>query len=857
MTTAAFLATTSRDDILAQWWIDIAGIRRRYGTCTPSWSPADTGTNRPIRPWLTDIPDITGPKAEPLNGTCEPSRFEVNILDVDGEITSLLSVNKQGNITHLAEAIPASTSGLSEDYDVEDGSVFSADTDIYIGSETLRLTAIAGNTLTLTRGMYGSEASVHNITNSSGYDVSVLVSDRPTFMLTRSVVLYECRDGLSESDAIKINGFLSSHAEDDGVWTLTCEGWLGRVKKTIGENIAKTIIGSPKDEPVWLWGGFNEVYIRDMIAFNNRGVAFEKGAPTDGILYNTTAFTRHIAWSNIISCAADAEGTAAFLKFPDAEPTSKKTIAIGDEILRYEHKEAETYLFSDGYKYNLLHVSKDSYADTGSGIEYWKIAGSDNRGLISQLLGEKKYCEFHIPYSSGLIVNKDTVTHYNGDEIRRILGTDDFSAGTDPVSVFLQFLCSIDGDGTNGDYDTLPNGWGLGIDQTMIDVDACLIIRNYVAGVEYSGSTGGIFLAEPTDAMEYLAEAILRPAMLFPIETPDGKISLSMLYPKDYAERMESLATINNSDLLSEPVLTIDKAPIATVTIKCNWHPIRDEYRGEVMLVFGDSLINYKGTARNIEIEAKTLYWGDTLDKRTTIFSNMYVPSQISRLTSSLFSRFADNPCPEITCEVAYNRLADYKLGDVVMLTCSNTPNPKTGSRGFAGEYCQIIGISPNPTESSLTLTLWLIDIHSVSYRRLAPAATVKSYDGLPASPLSMVVVNQHDYTNTPGTGHYDADCTAFGVGDKVVVLDKYFVPITGSYATSVLTIAGVGDGTDGDGNNYIIFTTTPGTDPEATDIIVPAKWDDCISTQQEEFSWLADSSDKLGSGNDDPQKRF
>jgi len=47
-----FAALNVGPAISAYWWVEIEGLRKRYGTYLPSWNPADSGTNQHIEQLL-------------------------------------------------------------------------------------------------------------------------------------------------------------------------------------------------------------------------------------------------------------------------------------------------------------------------------------------------------------------------------------------------------------------------------------------------------------------------------------------------------------------------------------------------------------------------------------------------------------------------------------------------------------------------------------------------------------------------------------------------------------------------------------------------------------------------------------
>jgi hypothetical protein len=266
MVTANFEATAgvAVDSIPAQWWIEIEGIRRRYGSCVPSWASgiADTGINRPIKDYFEKMPRFRGQEVKPLDGRTKPHEFEIRLVDVDDELTELFSVHDSScGIAYLTVALAAGGLAVT----VDDASVFTFPCDIYINRETMRCTNIVGNVLTVTRGMYGSEDVAHPITDSQGTPLEVEVTDKPRFMHTRECVLYENRDELLEVDAIAFRGYIDTIEEDLGVWVLRCSGFLKRIACRIGETFVEGELSKA------MWGGDNQMGVDSVDARKSKG----------------------------------------------------------------------------------------------------------------------------------------------------------------------------------------------------------------------------------------------------------------------------------------------------------------------------------------------------------------------------------------------------------------------------------------------------------------------------------------------------------------------------------------------------------------------------------------------------------
>ena len=128
-----FSATNTADNITARWYIEIEGLRYRYSNWTPSWNPTDASTNRTMAAYMTDLVRIQGQKAEPLNGTCVPHEFDIELLDVGDNLTDVFSIDRDSNQAEVTATIASTATTIN----VDDSSVFSLPCEIFIDRETM------------------------------------------------------------------------------------------------------------------------------------------------------------------------------------------------------------------------------------------------------------------------------------------------------------------------------------------------------------------------------------------------------------------------------------------------------------------------------------------------------------------------------------------------------------------------------------------------------------------------------------------------------------------------------------------------------------------------------------------------
>jgi hypothetical protein len=836
MVTAAFQATSAIDveSTPVQWWIEIEGVRRRYGSHVPSWASAiaDTGMLRPIRDYFEAMPKFRGQQASPLDGSTKPHEFTVKILDIDEELTELFSVHDaSGGYTKLAAEVDSGDTFI----DVDDASSFTAPCHLYVNRETMYCTAISTGggiggsdrmTVGANRGLYNSADADHPLEDSQGTELKVEVFNRPPFMSTREVTLYECRAGLVEADAILFRGYLEDSEEEDGVWILSCAGFLKMLNTQIGENLAVSTLVAP------LWGGAMAYDKKDNIipvlgAAANSKIDPRKDGSEEQPYITTWCFG---LWN------AD--------KFEDSGH-----VIIEDEIIRYMGKSNGG--FYEYYGYTFLKLGNVSTTNP-----FNRVPWLTGRGLFAtHILGSKAmqpiYCGGSVTEQASIWM----VEHLADAEVRQIIHSEDFT-WTGPfqlgaADVILQLLTST-GTGGNGAYDTLPEGWGAGIPIAKVNTTEIEQICGLppISSLDFNPFA----ITESTNLREWLEENILRPCHLFLVEDADGKITVRRLWSKNEAIIYTTPTTINHDVLLDIPKFRPGKAPMGEFWFNMNWHPGEDKFYGKVHIVLGTGSRKYKKVARNFELDIKTVY-----DDRVTIGGRSWhmtgsndLPPLLGAYMGPIASNFAENPCPELDFEVPYNRYIDVVVGQVVQITSSVTPDIKGADRGITSEWFQVMEATPNPEDNCIECSGWMIGVHDNDTRLLAPSAKVKSY--VDPSPLGApaVRVNLEDSEFTDGMLDKDYDVDGFAVDDKIIIVTADYQPKAGA-APEVATINATGRGV---GVCWVDLTAAPANPPGAGDYIDTAKYDDCQTTQKEDWAYLADTNAELGAGNADAHQR-
>lgn len=414
-----------------------------------------------------------------------------------------------------------------------------------------------------------------------------------------------------------------------------------------------------------------------------------------------------------------------------------------------------------------------------------------------------------------------------------------------PIDIMLQLLCSTGDIGTasqNGAYDTLPEGFGLGIDVSEIDIDAIERLRDKYFG----GMTIEFVIHEPTPAKEFLEEFVLRPCQIFPFENYNGKLSYASLltYEEAVAENVKNPYEKFDEDQIaaeSLPDWTAGKDPIAKMTLQYNRLPTGDDYRGRVEVILGQTKQWYKDLGREIEIDVPGFYKPDD-DWNQILHKNPKLPQQIRRMIAVVWDRQGQYPCPQISVRTPYQTIT-IDVGDIVLLTHPTLPNLRTGQRGLSDEYYQIVGRDPRSQEGFMRWVLWQVGVHDKKYGRHAPSAEVSAYAAdTPSAGKSTITCYPYRFSAIRPVGSdYSVDVASFQAGDEVMFFASDYDLIGASAAT--YTIESVDEA-----NNQIVLDSNVvgGSTPSDGSWMTYADYANCTSGQQTSRVFMADEDHVL-----------
>lgn len=340
-----------------------------------------------------------------------------------------------------------------------------------------------------------------------------------------------------------------------------------------------------------------------------------------------------------------------------------------------------------------------------------------------------------------------------------------FTRGDNPVDLVLQILLSRNGDGSNGYYDVLPFGFGLGIDQARVDVAACLKVRDsWLATARHLE-----IIEEPFNAKDKIAE-ILRPHLCYLITTPDDRFVVKRVAPPLPGD---AVRIINADNALEIPGFdgNLVNGVYGRVKWRCDYDPVKGDYRQLYTGEFTDAQELYAGQFKTLDVDAKGQWSGN--DAGTGRFgAALATDAELAarRYIDEVRARYS-LPFPVLSIECDFDAV-DAACGDLVRVTLDNLPNVETGGVGIADAFCEVIQKTAQDETGKVELVVTQTGYRG-AFRRYAPSARIDA-----VIDASTFTVFDHEFTNPLLADLVDGDF--FKVGDKIAVWDTRLYDMRG-----------------------------------------------------------------------------
>lgn len=426
--------------------------------------------------------------------------------------------------------------------------------------------------------------------------------------------------------------------------------------------------------------------------------------------------------------------------------------------------------------------------------------------------------------------NSQVVQHVPGDDLHEVMWTGKrsaagtaadqvsrFSAGDHVLEVALQWLLSRKGDGANGSYDTLPEGWGVGLDASRVDVAGILALKR-----TWLPLARHLWVYEEPHILKEMLTELLRPHGCYPVASLGDLFKVRRLSPPIAGT---SLRAIDATGVVSVPTWDANTTNvIGRVIWRCDFDPVagdyRQEFKGEMLGPYQEAQEFYAGLWKTLEIEARGQFTGN--DSSVTFFGaglSTGAEDAAQRYYEMVRDRYA-RPFPSIGVECALDFL-DVEVGDLISLTVSNLPDVTAGELGIVGGTCEVVHRSIDRLREVVQLTL-LQHSNVQLCRLLAPSGRVS------ATAAGLITLTDAIF-NDPGQDRTDG----FSIGQVIEVRSSDLATSRGTATITSVSATQLG-----------MAAVPAGT--VAGDLVVPASYASQPAAEVARHAYLASSAELL-----------
>jgi len=298
-----------------------------------------------------------------------------------------------------------------------------------------------------------------------------------------------------------------------------------------------------------------------------------------------------------------------------------------------------------------------------------------------------------------------------------------------PINLLLQIMTST-GNGTNGIYDVLPAGWGLNIDQSLVDIAEYEKIRDFFVptDIEFEFET-----KKPVKAIDFMEKELYKPFNMNPIVKRDGKISLITDFPK---LEIEPPIPFDEDTILGIPDWDggIDRL-VNEVHISMDWDEIAGEFRTEKFFIDATSQVRFQ-RSEEFEIKAKGIHGANSL-------TGDLDGDQLARNIALTIFSIRNIPLPIITFDSFFFRSLT-EVGDQAEVTHSLIPDFRRGVRGITTEAFKVVNFETNFREGKVVIEAVQTGYSGKKFGAISTSAIVNS-DETPSTTV-FAVDTGHDF---------------------------------------------------------------------------------------------------------------
>ena len=280
-----------------------------------------------------------------------------------------------------------------------------------------------------------------------------------------------------------------------------------------------------------------------------------------------------------------------------------------------------------------------------------------------------------------------------------------------PINLMLALLLSDKGDGSNTYYDYLAPGIGLGIDQSLIDIERFEDIRD-----TYYPTTVALFkfsIKARSQANDFFKQEFFKPLNMYPIIRGDGQYSASIYRPPlppygDIHIDEDTMVGIpkysgNLSSMINEVQFSYDYGDGAS-----------DAFNQVAVYVDAISINNRGVGDRTLEINSQGIH-----------SSEMDTSSFNERSSNRILNRYAIPPIL-VVCKLEFKNLT-VEAGDILFVSNKFLPNLSTGNFDLENIPMEVVKRSVDWKRGSVTLSLLQTGYNNKQYAAISPRMNITS----------------------------------------------------------------------------------------------------------------------------------
>lgn len=680
-------------------WIEIEGIPYGYGNFAVGAGFFSGRTSLEqllgIKSYLIGIPKMLDQQIDTLDGGAQTTgSVTFEFADIDGSIAQLVGAGYQTGFTALSAEITKTATTIP--FPSGGGASFSNGGYCYIGSETIKIGTVGATSFTgCTRGMFRSKPQA--------FGIGLPIGTRPYTMAHRRVWYHQIglsgqtpQDLSTASDAdklIRFGGLLDNMVVDENgtKFKLTIH--------TMDEELNRDIFRGLRTFPLTI-----NLYGNDPTV------------PGGGC--TAPGYPGYSVWSGGGGPIGNGANNYIYVTMLKADGTNLYN--IGERVLlRIDNEMFLCVAHGNG---NLEILRREQM---GTFLDYHKIGAVASEVMCvieyANVLGMQVASKFTSVCPTGIHADH-------------------------PLALVLAVLTST-GLGTNGNYDVLPEDWGLGIDQSRIaisDIEAAM-------GEEPTLRFGGV-IESPINFIDFMRQLLAFSGYYYYVALGD-QFQILRLRPPEPDSQL-GVRTIDDSSRIFKAKAKWEanwSGAVREVVFSYAWDILNQKFKMiDIFKLAGGDLYS-KGKARTLSYNSKLMYPGHSGIPGEPPFAQFDTHTWLLSRADFYKVRYG-RPPPIVHDRLTY-RFIDLEVGGLVQVTSPDIPSTATGLLGMVSEFGEVIGKSIDDEAKVVEFTYLMTGWQLGNYRYIAPSAEIDTVTAGGTTADTTATMNMKENSFTTPTG--------------------------------------------------------------------------------------------------------